>query len=292
MPHDRDVPRRPSELPPAIRGRAFGIHESALVTPSRLRSSDLWIPARGTRLARGATTLLDRCAAHALTLPSGAVFSGFTAALLLNLPLPWWAREAEDVDVTVPRGTRAPRRRGMTGHQRDLPADQVVLHSGLALTSPARTFLDLGSALPVPLLVAVGDRIIARRSPLATRAQLEAVVTGSSARGSQGAREALLLLDPGSESPKETELRLLLESAGLGPFATNHEVRDAAGRLRSRTVAPRHRPTQAAGSTRLDLHPRHPSRPGRPSRAPRGSPRGARSASVTELPVRAVSRAI
>lgn len=227
-------PGPPPPLPSDARGRPFGIHEHPELTRGRLRSSDLWIPARGTRLERGSTSLRARCAAHALTLPRGTVFSGITAASLLGLPLPFWAEEAGEIDVTVPAGTRAPRRNGVVAHSRALAQDQVVMSQGLLVTSPARTFLDLGATLPLVPLVAVGDRILSRRAPLATAEALERAVFGSSTRGSRHAREAFLLLDDGSESPKETELRLLLGGAGFGPFAANHAVLDAFGRFVAR----------------------------------------------------------
>lgn len=233
-PHNRAMARHPSELPEPLQGRAFGIHESDVVTPGRLRASDLWIPVRGTRLPREMRTLWDRCAAHQLTLPAGAVFSGFTAASLLPLPLPRWAEALPTIEVTVPRGTRAPRRSGVTARQRALTDEDVVEVLGLAVTSPVRTFLDLAALLPLDALVAVGDRIVARRSPFSTMARLEAAIAESSARGVRTAREAIGLVDDGSESPKETELRLLLLRAGMGPLTTNHTVTETDGRFVAR----------------------------------------------------------
>jgi very-short-patch-repair endonuclease len=228
------VARNPRELPAEVRGRPFRIQDHPDLSRARLRAADLWIPARGTRLDRQSASLRDRCAAHALTLPAAAAFSGLTAAALLRLPLPRWAEDAELLDVTVLRGTRAPRRKGVVAHERALTRDDVVRSRGLTLTSPARTFLDLGAVLPLAPLVAVGDRILARRAPLATRAQLEQAVAASTGRGSRRAREALLLVIDGSESPKETELRLLLCDAGFGPFAANHVVLDPLGRFVAR----------------------------------------------------------
>lgn len=225
---------RPAQLPEHLRSRAFGIHESTYVSPSRLRASDLWTPAWGTRLPVDMTALHDRCAAHQLTLPAGAAFSGVTAAVLLGLPLPRWAAAMPDIDVTVPRGARAPRRRSVIAHQRTLMAEDVTTLRGLAVTSPVRTFLDLAVVLPLGDLVVVGDRIVARRALLAPMTSLQGAVQRSAGRGVRAAREALLLVDDGSESPKETELRLLLQRAGIGPLATNATVRDAYGRFVAR----------------------------------------------------------
>lgn len=226
--------RRPSELPEELRGRAFGVRESRFVTLARLRASDLWIPTRGTRLPSEMRELVDRCAAHVLTLPNGAAFSGLTAAQLLDLPLPRWAENDSRIEVTVPRGNRAPRRAGMAAHQRALRDDELQDVRGLPITSPPRTFLDLARVLSLKALVAVGDRIVARRAPLATKADLEEYVVLSSARGVRLARLALTLVDDGSESPKETELRLILLRAGICPLATNHSVYDPDGRFVAR----------------------------------------------------------
>ncbi|HEX5730039.1 MAG TPA: hypothetical protein VFX99_11495, partial [Microbacterium sp.] len=56
-------------------------------------------------------------------------------------------------------------------------------------------------------------------------------------RGKRGAKRlvaAIELLDAGAESPKESELRLVLRSAGFGPLTANHEIRDAQGRFVAR----------------------------------------------------------
>lgn len=69
------------------------------------------------------------------------------------------------------------------------------------------------------------------RHPLADIPDLaSAVADMRSARGSRLAREALELLDGAAESPKESELRILLLSAGIGPLASNPDIYDDSGR--------------------------------------------------------------
>ena len=109
-----------------MRGRSFGISKAEGVSRSRLRASDLWIPTPGTRLPTEQSSLRDRCAAHQLTLPAGAAFSHLTAARRLGLPLPRPA-QVDEIDVTVPRGTRAPRRKGVVSHQRVIGEGDVIV---------------------------------------------------------------------------------------------------------------------------------------------------------------------
>lgn len=106
---------------------------------------------------------------------------------------------------------------------------------GIRVTSPVRTFIDLAAFLPPNALVAVADRIVSRRTPLATEAAVrQAIDRSDGMRGIKNARIAAEQMDAGSESPKETELRLILCSAGFGPFETNHAVYDAQSRFVAR----------------------------------------------------------
>jgi very-short-patch-repair endonuclease len=182
------------------------------------------------RLPAAARDLRSRCAAHALTLPATAVFSHVTAARALGLPLPLAKENDDAIHVTVPKGVRAPRRRDVIGHQRRLEEDELILAGDLRITSPARTFVDLADMLDVVALVAVGDRLLWRERPRCARETLAAAVARMGAsRGSRRAARALALLDDGAQSPKETELRLVLQEAGFGPFATNFELLDPMG---------------------------------------------------------------
>ncbi|MDN3494655.1 hypothetical protein QL996_01830 [Planococcus sp. APC 4015] len=224
--------RTPTPLPLEFRGRPF-VAPSADLTRGRTRAADLWSPTRGTRLPSDRRDIESRCRAHALTLPPVATFSHFSAAALWDIPLP---RTAGDViHVTTPSGRRAPRRRDVVGHQSALAEDDVRVLRGIRVTSPVRTFIDLAAFLPPNALVAVADRIVSRRTPLATEAAVrQAIDRSDGMRGIKNARIAAEQMDAGSESPKETELRLILCSAGFGPFETNHAVYDAQSRFVAR----------------------------------------------------------
>lgn len=217
---------RPSALPPRLRGRAFRVADAPEVSRRRSRASDLWIPVRGARLPADQRDLESICRAIALSLPTGAAFSHLTAAALWGLPLPLAQQTQRAVHVTTPTGTRARRGRAIIGHQRALPADTVEKRHRLPLTSPARTFCDLSEVLGLDDLVAVGDRVAHDRGMAAILVEVE--------RRPRNRRpgvldEAIALVDGRAESPKESELRLLLVRTGFGPFAANFVVRDAGG---------------------------------------------------------------
>jgi len=225
------MPRHPPPLPPELRGRAFAVAElRPSLSPRRLAASDLWSPTRGVRLPAWARDLRSRCLAHAVTLPPTAVFSHTTACAALGLPLPLGTERDLPIHVTVPMGTRAPRRRDLVGHQRPLPEEDVVVVAGLRVTSLSRTFVDLADILDLTALVAIGDRMLWRDDPKLDRAALESRVAATGrGRGSRKAARALDLLDDGAQSPKESELRLILVAAGFGPFASNLELSDGRG---------------------------------------------------------------
>lgn len=177
----------------------------------------------------GATSLHETCAAIALTLPPGAVFSHQTAAALWRLPLPH--RLGTEVHITSPTGTRARRGKNLLGHQRSLAPDDLARHHGLALTEPGRTFTDLADSCDLIALVAIGDAIARRWGKPRVES---AVARVRSTRRITLLREALALLDPASESPKESELRVLLTMAGISPLTANPSVYDARGRFIAR----------------------------------------------------------
>lgn len=229
------MPRPRAPLPPDLRGRAFRVSDIDALPCGRTEAPDLWIPTRGVRLPAAARDLRSRCRAHALTLPALSAFSHTTAAVAHGFVLPFHVGSDDAVHVTVPTGTRAPRRRGLVGHQRELPETDVVVVGGLRVTSVERTFLDLAELLDVPRLVAVGDRLIWRGAPKLQKAALaQAVAAADGRRSVRTAKQALELMDDGAESPKESELRLLLVGAGFGPFRTNLELRDSRGRFVAR----------------------------------------------------------
>ena len=139
---------------------------------------------------------LVRLAAVAHRLPSGAVFSGRTAAWLHGLDL----APCNPIEVTVPIARRSEIERSIA--QR------------LPVTSRVRTLADLGRCLPLVEAVAALDAALHKR--LLKMSDLVAwLEMHKRFPGNVRLRRALELAEPATESPMETRLRLLLVLAGL-----------------------------------------------------------------------------
>ena len=142
------------------------------------------------------------------------------------------ARE-ETLEVVIPPDAHPTRRAGVRARRRDLVETDVVEVRGLPVTSPERTFVDVAERLSVPRLVAVGDDFLRRR--LCTRTDVAEVIGRSEGqRGVRAARRALDLLDPRSESPRESLTRALIIEAGLPAPTPQVEVYDSSGRFIAR----------------------------------------------------------
>ena len=137
---------------------------------------------RGWRRIHPATR---RPAAHAsppATTPS-AIASTPSSWSVLDRPWSWGQRppifgtcpcppyaEAGPLHVNVPTRGFHIDRPDVRCHRKVLSRDDVQTHSARRLTSPVRTFLDLGAHLPTPDLVAVADALLRRE--MATLAEL------------------------------------------------------------------------------------------------------------------------
>lgn len=227
--------RRPRPLPPELEGNPFTVAEarSSGVSRRRTRAADLRTPFRGVRVPAGEITLLTACRGRLLALSEGAVISHITAARLHGMPLPPALARARVVHVSVSTGTRAPEGRNTAGHQVALSPTDVDSRHGILGTTPERTFCDLAGMLSLAQLVTVGDYLLRRR--VVSRATLAAAVDAYPGRRGNALRHrALELLDERSESPKESELRVLLVEAAFPCPISNARVRDARGRFVAR----------------------------------------------------------
>jgi hypothetical protein len=124
---------------------------------------------------------------------------------------------------------------GLVGHSMRIARRDVVLLGTLRLSSPTRTWLDLANQLTLTELVAVGDFLARRQHPLASVTDMtEALVRYPSRRGLVTARAALELVRPGSESPRETALRVIIVLDGLPEPECNVNIFDAWGQFLAR----------------------------------------------------------
>lgn len=153
-------------------------------------------------------TIRHRAKAAWLWSHRGGVLAGVTASALHG---------AQYVEDTLPIELVWPNRRPPRGittlKTGSLASDEVTEHRGLPLTTVERTAFDLGRRGHL-------DDAVARLDALgnATGFRVDDVLrVAVGHRGARGIRQllaALDLYDPGSESPKETWLRLLVIRAG------------------------------------------------------------------------------
>lgn len=223
--------RQPSELPGQLRNKPFTMADAraAGLSRRRTRARDLVTPCYGVRTAAATPdTLLERV--HALAGVTTAVVSHLSAAVLWGFPLPVSLANPAVVHLTSPPGRRAVRRKNVVGHQQFLKPEEIVAGAKVSCTSPLRTWFDLAGVLSLDDLVIAGDFLIQRRNPLATIAELDAYLAGK--QGAPGFRRTLRareLVRAGTDSPKETELRLLLLRHGLPEPEINVPMFDDTG---------------------------------------------------------------
>lgn len=260
---------RLSPLPEHFGDRPFGKGEAGYsgLSRSRLAAGDLHRPSRGIRVPKSSPPDLAALVRSHTRLDPETFGSLTTAAEILGLPLPPWAEFRPDdggpVTAAVeppPWGKKSgahfrepgrflhlarrgggtlPRRTGIAGHRLKVRDGDLIDIDGLRLTSVARTWVDLGSVLPLEDLIAAGDAIVSEHSrtfgepkrPMLPLPELRTFVAGANGiHGIRKAREALEQLRVGVDSPPETKLRLMLDDAGLPEFSPNCRVDDALGR--------------------------------------------------------------
>jgi hypothetical protein len=130
------------------------------------------------------------------------VLAGFSASALHG---------ARWIDACLPAAiidTNRRRAKGVTAWADRIEDDEICIKSGMRVTTPARTALDLACRFPTDAAVAAIDAL-AR----VTRLKMADVeLLADRYRGRHGlpkARETLDLVDAGAESPRETWLRLI-----------------------------------------------------------------------------------
>jgi very-short-patch-repair endonuclease len=205
----------------------FGSARAAGVGEGRLRGPDLGRPFYGVRQPNPSVVDVERlCRAFAARMPAGCFFNALTAAQLLGIPLPYRAQDGALIHVAVVSPRRGLAARGVVGHKVQLMGGDIWTRGGLRISAPERTWCELGSLLTLPELVAAGDFLIHWRSPLCTIDVLaDAVDRYPNPRGKPRLRAGLELLDDRAESPKESELRVLLQLGGIQGLASNYPVR-------------------------------------------------------------------
>jgi very-short-patch-repair endonuclease len=117
------------------------------------------------------------------------------------------------------------KRDGVIVREERIGADEVTYIGELPVTTIARTALDLARHLPRDIAVMHLDALTAATGVLPIDA-LALAEKYPGLRGIRRARTALALMDSGSESPKETWLRLVLIDGGFGRPRTQIRLSD------------------------------------------------------------------
>lgn len=259
-----------AELPDDIEP-AFSTSTARLlgVSRGRLRAADLHAPFHGVRVktdlpaSEGDASEADiadpyerqrrarvvRARVYSARLHTGHFFSHQTAASIWGGPLPLERDErgkiAADEDlalhVSASGGIPFPRTNGIVGHRTLASLTAIFTHDGLRVTSPAATWVSLGT-LPLFDIVAIGDYFCRRwreghgrpragHPPLATIEDLRQALEAGRRRGAKRLREALVSVREDSWSPRETKVRCLLVASGLPEPQLNVDVYDESGRF-------------------------------------------------------------
>lgn len=158
------------------------------------------------------------------------MLSHTTAARLQHLPLPPRLRQDLSVHVSVAKREKRPQVAGIRSHLAPRDIRSAVVVDGRRVTSPVQTWCALAPLLRLGELVAVGDDLVRRIDPPAATAELRSAVQRSAGRhGAKKLRTALELVRPRTDSPKETELRLMLVDGLLPEPIVNHPLFDVRG---------------------------------------------------------------
>jgi hypothetical protein len=185
-----------------------------------------------TRLAYGLyaftpRTLTEELQAWSLVLPEGAAFSHLTAAEARG----WWRPEpvAHPVFAAVGEGDAIPHRPGLfvSRHPKRPPSE---IYDGVRLTTAAETMLAAARDLGVLDLVIIGDSALRQN-----HCTLEELTERAAQRrrGARMLRTIIGMLDPRSESPWESGLRVLHRAADI-EVEPQYQLFDGWGRFVAR----------------------------------------------------------
>lgn len=160
-------------------------------------------------------SLVTRIEAAGLVLRPDQVVCDRAAAFLHGVDV-YGVREAESrpLETCVLRGGTRTRRHGIDGRERDLAAHEIQTHRRVRVTTPPRTALDLGCSLPRHRALGVLDEL-SRAHDLEPRAFEAEISRFRGRRGVLQLRDLLPLIDPRSESQRESWIRLEIADAGL-----------------------------------------------------------------------------
>jgi len=156
-------------------------------------------------------TVEVRVAAVRRSLPPDTAVTGRAALWMLGVDV--LERNAL-VDVVVPRGRNLRPQAGLRQHSALVGEAELHEHHGLLLVSPARVIIDAARLEAVHEAAVLGDASL-RAGVTTPELLVQALERAKGLRGVLGARLVLPLLNPRSESPMESRVRVELALAGM-----------------------------------------------------------------------------
>ena len=215
-------------------GEPFRVSDAleAGLSRAQLRAGDWAVPFWGIRSHTDDDDVRSRCDAFLPRMPARGFYFGVTAAVLHGIPVPR-RKETRMLDIGVSAGTRRVDARGVVAHHVIIDERDLTTIGRLPITSPARTWCDLAaSGLQRHEVAAAGDRILWQRDPLGTISDLRATLARyEGRRGTKLMRDVLPILSDGSDSRRETWLRVLILDAGLPTPTVQAEVANSRGHV-------------------------------------------------------------
>lgn len=165
----------------------------------------------------------SRVAALRTVLPSDVAVSHRTALWLLGLDV-----TPELVEVTVPRGRHLVARPGVRPYTARLSQDELVAVEGLLVVSAARALVDVARREEMVEAVVVGDAAL-RAGVTTCEAVTASIRRSAGLRHVERARRWLPHLEPRSESPMESRLRMRLVLGGVPRPQAQFDLYDEVG---------------------------------------------------------------
>jgi hypothetical protein len=180
------------------------------------------------RLGRPERRHLLQVAAAVPRIAPDAVISHQSAAVLYGLPV--WNLELARVHVTRPRRTGALHSGRLVVHASPLEADEVGMVDGVAVTSVARTLVDVARAVGFEEAVAVLDAALHRH--VVDRASLVSALDPALRwPGTPKARRAVEFADPRPMSVGESRSRVAMARLGVVAPELQWAVAGTGGRV-------------------------------------------------------------
>lgn len=213
-------------IPPELRRRLFrgcDAVSAGLVTERQLRT------ARFQRVLRGvyadSRMRIDhgiRCEAALMVLPPGVALTAHSAAWMFGVKL---AARSDPVVVTCPPGAHIKGVQGVTTHRTVVDESDLIHRRGMLLTTPVRLAWDVAALADFNRAVTFLDAL-ANAGVLDLRKLEDRVSERSGMWRVRRVRDAVQHADARSESPPESELRLLIVKSGLPHPEVQFEIHD------------------------------------------------------------------